>query len=440
MSRERIREEGADDERASWSSEPAFVFSMAAAAVGLGNLWRFPYMVGEHGGAAFILAYLICLMGIALPIMLMEVGAGRSAQGNTVATFRNVHRWSVPYGWVVVLLTTVITSYYLVITGWTLSYAVDALRFELSSFEQYREGFRGVWAFVIVTGLAAAVLLRGVRAIERMSRALMPVLVAVIVVLVAVAATTDGWSEALAFLTQADFSRWREGSLWTGALGQAFFTLAVGQGYLITYGSFIPRRTNVPRASLVVLCVETGIALLAGLMIFPFVFSQGLDPGEGTQLAFSTLPQVFDEVSGGHALAIAFFGLFFAAAFSSSLAGLKVLISAVHEELGLSHTRAVLLVAGLMLVLGLPSALSFSALDLRIAGEPFLDMVDRVGGTNVVITSGIVGAALFSWIVPRERIEQALGDHLLPWTGFIVHVGRVLPLVLLALVLWNVLG
>ncbi|WP_197030802.1 sodium-dependent transporter [Halomonas sp. BC04] len=356
--------------RGQWSSEPAFIFSMAAAAVGLGNLWRFPYMVGEHGGAAFILAYLLALVIICLPIMYLEVAAGRLAQGNTVHTYRQVNRFGAWYGWFVVGLTFLITSYYLVITGWTLGYALDALRNEVKVFDEFSSGYASLYYFFAILVLASLVLMRGLSAIERFSKFLMPVLLAVIIGLVIVASRMEGWAEARRFLLHADFSAWRNPDLWVMAFGQGFYTLAIGQGYLVTYGSYIPRKAHVPRACLVVGVTETCIALLAGWMIFPFVFTFGMDPGEGSQLAFSTLPRVFEHMAWGYPVALLFFSLFFLAAFSSSLAGLKVVISAVAEELRLSHGKAVLAVAGVLSLIGIPSALSFSPISLTIGDEP----------------------------------------------------------------------
>jgi len=413
--------------RGQWSSEPAFVFSMAAAAVGLGNLWRFPYMVGEYGGAAFIIAYLLALFIICMPIMILEVAAGRLAQGNTVHTFRQVNRFGPIYGWFVVGLTVLVTSYYLVITGWTLGYAIDASRDDLQTFSDFSQGYASVWFFLIIIVLASIFLIRGLGAIEKFSKILMPVLIAVIIGLVIVATQMDGWDEAKDFLLVADFSAWRSPEIWIMAFGQAFFTLALGQGYLVTYGSYIPRKAHVPRACLVVGITETCIALLAGWMIFPFVFTYGLDPGEGSQLAFTTLPRVFENMAWGVPVGIAFFGLFFMAAFSSSLAGLKVIVSAVAEEFRMTNTRAVLIVGGLMLALGLPSALSFTPMELTIADTPVLDWVDQMVGTRVVLFSGIFGAAFFCWYVKPMRLRHALGTDTRWWEWRIYIVGRWLP-------------
>ncbi|WP_404365506.1 sodium-dependent transporter [Marinobacter sp.] len=421
-----------EESRKEWSSEPAFVASMAAAAVGLGNLWRFPYIMGENGGGAFVVAYLVALIVVVMPIMILEVAAGRLSKGSTVGTYRQVGRFGVVYGWFVVLVTMAITSYYLVITGWTLGYAVDSVRGDVRVFDDFSAGFNSLWYFILVTLLAALVLARDVKAIETMSKVLMPVLLVVIIFLVYRASQTQGWGEAKDFFFRVDWSRLMDGSLWGFAFGQAFYTLAIGQGYLVTYGSFIPRKTHLPRACITVATVETSVALLAGWMIFPFVFSYGMEPGQGSALAFETLPLVFTDMPGGRWLAILFFGLFFAAAFSSSLAGLKVMIAAVAEEFRLRNTSAVILVSFVMLILGTASALSFTPLEWRIAGEPVLDAIDRVAGGDVIIFSGITGAALLCWFIPPQRIRTVLGTASRWWEWRMYLVGRYLPVLVLA--------
>ncbi len=296
----RKRHEFIEESRKQWSSEPAFVASMAAAAVGLGNLWRFPYMVGENGGGAFVVAYLLALIVVVLPIMILEVSAGRLSKGSTVQTYRQVNRFGVVYGWFVVLITMAITSYYLVITGWTLGYAVDAATDNLRVFGDFTAGYNSLWYFFAVTVLGAIILAKDVTAIELMSKILMPVLIIVMIGLVIFASRTPGWEQTKDFFFQVDWSRLADGKLWAFAFGQAFYTLAIGQGYLVTYGSFIPRQTHVPRACLIVAGTETSVALLAGWMIFPFVFSLGMEPAEGSQLAFVTMPRVFEDMVCGY--------------------------------------------------------------------------------------------------------------------------------------------
>lgn len=425
-----------EESRKQWSSEKAFVASMAAAAVGLGNLWRFPYIMGENGGGAFVIAYLIALLLVVMPIMILEVAAGRLSRGSTIETYRQVNRFGVVYGWFVVLVTTAITSYYLVITGWTLGYAVDAVRGDVRVFSEFSAGFNSLWYFLAVTILAGLVLARDISAIETLSKLLMPALVMVVIFLVHRASQTSGWQQAQDFFFQVDWTRMLDGKLWGFAFGQAFYTLAIGQGYLVTYGSFIPRKTHVPRACLTVAGIETSVALLAGWMIFPFVFSFGMQPDQGSALAFDTLPRVFENMPGGGLLSVLFFGLFFAAAFSSSLAGLKVLIAAVAEEFRLRNLTAVVLITLLMLLLGTASALSFTPLEWRIGGAPVLEAIDRLVGGDVIIFSGLVGAALLCWFIPPQRIRTVLGTGSRWWEWRIYLVGRYLPVLVL---LWVVI-
>ncbi|MBE03214.1 sodium-dependent transporter [Marinobacter lutaoensis] len=431
------RHEFIDESRKQWSSEPAFVASMAAAAVGLGNLWRFPYMVGENGGGAFVVAYLLALVVVVLPIMILEVAAGRLSKGSSVHTYRQVNRFGAVYGWFVVAITTAITSYYLVITGWTLGYAVDAATGNLRAFGDFTAGYNSLWYFVLVTALGAVILARDVTAIEWLSKLLMPVLIVVMIGLVFLASRTPGWEQTKVFFFRVDWSRLTDGTLWAFAFGQAFYSLAIGQGYLVTYGSFIPRQTHVPRACLIVAGTETSVALLAGWMIFPFVFSLGMAPAEGSQLAFVTLPRVFEGMAGGYWIGTLFFGLFFLAAFSSSLAGLKVMVAAVAEEFRLSNGQAVAIVTLVMLVLGTASALSFTPLEWRIAGEPVLDVIDRVAGGNVIIFSGVLGAALFCWFIPPGKIRTVLGTETRWWEWRMYLIGRYLPV---AMLLWVVVS
>lgn len=417
--------------RSQWSSEPAFIASMAAAAVGLGNLWRFPYIVGENGGGIFIVAYLFALFVVVLPIMMLEVAAGRLAHGNTVATFRQINRFGSYYGWFVVGITMAITSYYLVITGWTLGYSVDAFKGELKVFDEFTQGYNSFWYFLGVIVLAAIVLIRGIKAIELISKLMMPILLIVMIFLIITASKTSGWQQAQTFFFEFDLTKLTSGELWVFAFGQAFYTLAIGQGYLITYGSYIPRKTNLPRACIIVALFQTLIALMAAGMIFPFVFSQGLSPDEGSQLAFATMPKVFSDISNGAFIGIVFFTLFFAVAFTSSLAGLKVVISSFAEEFEFSNLKAVLLVMGLMLLFGTASALSFTPIDLQINGEPVLDVIDRIAGGNVIIFSGVVGAALFCWFIPAIKIHSVLGTKSHWWEWRIYLIGRFLPLFIL---------
>lgn len=415
------------DLRKKWSSERAFIFATAAAAVGLGNMWRFPYMAGEHGGGAFIIAYLISIVVLGLPIMLMEFGAGRTVEGSPVATFRKKHRRATIFGWIVVILTGIIMSYYFVITGWTLGYSVDSIIGQTSSFENFSAQYNSLWYFIIVTVLTALVLIGGLESIERNTKYLMPVLIVIIIAMSIFGLTMKGSGEALRFLFTPDYSAFSKPGIWIIAIGQAFYSLAIGQGYLITYGSHLSDKVNLPRSTAIIAGVETGVALLAGLMIFPIVFSYGLTPDEGSELAFNTMPVAFANMRFGGLIGTLFFTLFFLAALSSCIAGMKVVVTAIKEEFKINDKKAVF--AGMIPVflLGIFSALSFTPVKLTLAGRPFLEVVDLFAATQIVVISGVTGAAIIAWLIPLKSLVKATGVNRY-MVNYIIFIGRYLPI------------
>lgn len=425
--------------RALWSSERGFILSTAAAAVGLGNLWRFPYMAGENGGGAFVLAYVISVVLLGLPLMMLELGLGRRARGNTVAMFRYVHPRAAAFGWVVIGLTTIIMSYYLVITGWTLGYAVASLGGSLLPFAEFTDSYRSLWFFLLTSLITGGIVLKGVTGIEKSARILMPVLLAIVLALALFGLTLPGSGEAIRFLFSPDFSRLIQPRLWLFAVGQAFYSLAIGSGYLITYGSYMGNEVSLQRSSMAVTGMETAVALLAGLMVFPVVFTFGFDPGAGSELAFNTLPAVFGIMGGGVYLAPVFFLLFFAAALSSCVAGVKVIVAAVEEELKASYPRAVHLTTLGLILLGIPSALSFTPLSLSLAGRPFLEVMDMFGATQVLVASGLITGTLISWLIPRERLYQKLKMERpgICLACFVIWIGRYLPVGAIILLLYT---
>ncbi len=423
--------------RSTWSSERAFVIATIAAAVGLGNLWRFPYMAGENGGAAFILAYLAAVLILGVPLMVIELAAGRMERGGPVRTFRHVlGRTGTVIGWLVVVLTIIIMSYYLVITGWTLAYAVGSLTGPIKPFSDFLAGYDSLLYFLIVCVLTVWVVSKSINAIEVFAMILMPLLALIVLVLTLYSLTLEGAPEALSFLFQPDVRKFLSPTIWLFAFGQAFYSLAVGQGYLITYGSFLPEKINLLRSSLVVAGVETAFALIAGLMMFPIVFTIGADPAEGTRLAFEILPHSFDIIPFGEYLGAAFFLLFFLAAFSSCVAGMQVVKTAFKEELDVSNPIAALVSFSFIFPLGSLAALSFSPLDLTLLSRPFLEVLDMFAANQVVIISAIAGGALIGWLVPMDQLASSMGVESSRVTRWTVWVARYMavPIVVVALI------
>lgn len=425
--------EKAEQPYALWSSERAFVLSTAAAGVGLGNLWRFPTLVGENGGGAFLLAYAIAVVFVAIPFAALEIAIGRETHGSVIASFRRLGRVFLPVGVAVVLLTLAIDSYYFVVTGWTLGYAVDATIGAPPAFAEFSAGYASLWWLGVTGAIVAAILAFGLSGIERAAQLLMPVLLLALLGLAAYALQHGATHQALAFLFSPDVARMRDPAVWQSAFGQAFFSMTIGQGYLITYGSYLPLRVNVPRSVASVAAINSGVAILAGVAIFPLVFAAGLDPGAGSQLAFETLPRAFEQMGGEAILAPVFFWLLFLAALSSCLGGAKVVTAALREQgRGLSSVSAVLIGVAAIVVLGVPSALSYTVLDWTIGERKVLDAIDRTVGSTGTILAAIASSLILGWrFSPAQLCRQfGLRQRMATRLGWLI---RIIPILLTAL-------
>lgn len=426
--------------RVKWSSEKGFVLATAAAAVGLGNIWRFPYIAGENGGGAFVIAYIVSVLLLGIPLMVLEMSAGNVEHGSPVRTFRSLHKRAAGFGWFIVALTVVIMSYYLAITGWTLGFAVESYTGNIISFKEFTSGYASLIYFAAVAGLASMVVARGVKAIELLSKLLMPFLLLIVIFLALYSLNLEKAGEAISFLFRPEWNGFADMRMWVLAFGQAFYSLAVGQGYLITYGSFLPREVNLPRAAGAVASIETIIALLAGIIIFPIVFTFGMDPEQGTQLAFTTLPLVFESVPFGEGLAVLFFTLFFLAAISSCIAGMEVIKTAVKEEFGLSDKRATFYAFAPVVPLGYLSALSFTPVGFYVLERPFLEILDLFAANQIIVASGIIGGAIISWSFSKAELVDSLNIRWKGAASAAINVFRWLPaLAFLILVLSKIL-
>jgi NSS family neurotransmitter:Na+ symporter len=416
-----------------WTSKRAYILASVAGVVGLGNIWRFPYMAGENGGGTFVLAYAICILTIGIPLVVLEASAGNLVKRGPVGMFRRINpKWGPWVGWSLVVMLIAIMSYYLVVTGWTLGYAVDAIRADLRPFEEFTAGFASLWFFLAVAVLIFAVIRRGIRGLESMGKFLLPLLVVIVGGLAIYSQTLSGASQARDFYFSFDLERFMELTTWRMAAGQAFYSLAIGQGFLITYGSYIPKGVNIASSSAAVAGTNSVISITAGLVVFPIVFTFGIAPDTGSALSFAAFPMVFGEIAGGLFIGIAFYVLLFIAAFTSCVGGLASVLAPIRDEFHLSRDWAALAVVAIVTALGIPSALSFTSVGLTVGGKPFLDMIDQVTGSGVVLVAGIVGAALIAWRLPRKRLLAAINNHKQPaWLSTIsenwfILVGRYL--------------
>ena len=396
-------------EREQWSSTLGFILASVGSAVGIGNIWRFPYIVGANGGGAFLVPYLIAVFLFGLPLMVLELAIGRSTGTSVISAFRSIRQRFTAAGLVIVAVASLVLGYYLVITGWVLAYALSFAFNRPIEFDAFTGSYLPL-VFFLLSGLAVYVTVRsGVReGIERLSRYLIPALFAILLFLVVFSLTEPGAVEGIGFYLSPDFSRLTDPGVWIAAFGQAFFSLSVGMGVLLTFGSYLGKEALFRNAGIIAVA-DMLIAILAGLVIFPLVFTAGLDPAAGVNLAFITLPTVFTQIQYGMLLGALFFLMLFAAALTSAVSMLEVPTAALMDSYGYPRKRATLLVFAVIMLIGLPSALSYTALNLEVLGTPFLDLADYAFGTIGLIVAGLIVSVVGGWFMNRTRICAEIG-------------------------------
>ena len=414
-------------DRGTWRTRTGFILAAAGSAVGLGNIWGFPTQVGQGGGAAFVLIYLVCVAVICFPIMVGELSIGRRSQQSPVGSFASIRpgtRW-----WLVgalgVLTGAGILSFYSVIAGWTVAYVWFTLTGQVAGDQQtigefFADFTANAPATIALTfavlGVTAAILLGGVRSgIERVTKALMPGLMLLLLVLAARAATLPGAAEGLAYYLRPDLSRLLEPALYRAALGQAFFSLSLGMGAMITYGSYLGKREGIAGAAVWVVLLDTSIALLAGFIIFPSGFSiVGFDPSSsGPGLIFTVLPRLFATLPGGHLFGGAFFLLLTMAALTSTISLLEVPVSHFVDAREWSRRKAVLVVTLAVAALAVPSALGNGAVSF-LSSLPglnldFLSVMATVWNDFALPVGGLLTAVFVGWV---WRVDEALEELL----------------------------
>lgn len=406
-----------------WSSRTGFILAATGAAVGIGNIWRFPSVVGRNGGGAYLIPFLVAVFVFAVPLMILEINSGRRTRADIVATFRDVRPRFRILGWFVVAIVVLILSYYLVITGWILAFLGAAITGSDISLASFTATYAPVLSFIVSLLIVAAVLSLGVReGIERLTTVLMPLVFVILLGMAAFSVTLSGFSEGVAFFLTPDLSVLADPLIWSAAFGQAFFSLSAGMGILLTYGSYVGEEMDVPEAAVIIAVADVIVALLAGIVIFPIVFTFDLEPSLGTELAFSTLPAAFSLLPGGRIVAGAFFGLLFAAAITSAVSMMEVGVSTVRGATRFSRRRATILVSVLVFFLGMPSLLSYTPFQLHVWGTPFLDLLDDSVGTLGLPVTALIISITFGYFarhdetrVPRvERLATLSTRYLLP--------------------------
>ncbi len=409
-----------------WKSRWLFILAATGSAVGLGNIWKFPYITGENGGGAFVLVYLLCISIIGIPVMIAEVSLGRIGRQSPINTMKSLARseganpnWSI-IGWMGAIAGFLILSFYSVIAGWALSYTADMASgtFVNISTEESGEIFGGLlanplqltaWHTVFMV-LTLAIVARGVNAgLEKAIKILMPLLFILLFVLFGYALRSDGFLQGVDFMFSFDFSKLTTESIMI-ALGHAFFTLSLGLGAIMAYGAYMPANTSIAKTVMIVAFLDTAVAIMAGLAIFPIVFANGLEPSAGPGLLFQTLPIAFGQMSAGVIFGTLFFVLVSFAAFSSAISLAEPIVAWIVEKYNISRNKAALIIGFSAWLLGLATVFSFNIWsDVTLFDKTPFDLLDFLT-TNILLPLGGLFIAIFtSWKVSKSKMMNEVG-------------------------------
>ena len=439
-------------ERENFGNRFGVLVAMAGSAIGLGNLWRFPYLVGSYGGAAFIFVYIFCVFLLCLPIFMSEVIVGRRSRANAYGAFKKLApgtRWKW-LGAISVITPVIVVSYYSVVGGWSVEYFLKACTLEFTAGvsrtdmgSMFSSFITSVWSPIvghtIFLLLTAAIVISGVKSgIEKFGKIMMPLLFVLIIVIAARAATLPGAGEGFRYLFRPDFSK-IDASVCSAALGQAFFSLSLGVGTILTYGSYVSKKENICVSSTYTATADFLFALLASCAIMPAVFAFGLNPQEGPGLVFETLPFIFSNMPLGWLVAILFFLALIVAALTSSISLYEVGVAYLVEEKHYSRRGASILLFVVAWLLGILCSLSFGPLaDFRIFGQTVFNLFDKLSANVLMPAGGLLLVIFVGWVMKKSDVVDELtnGGTLktnVRMSGFIYFLIRyVCPLAVLA--------
>ena len=448
-------------ERGNFGSKLGVILASAGSAVGLGNIWRFPYETGNHGGAAFILIYLGCILLLGLPIMIAEFLIGRHSQANTARAYQMLApgtqwRWVGRMG---VLAGFLILGYYSVVAGWTLEYIFEAVSSSfagktpaefISSFQSFSSNpWRpALWLtlFLLATHF---IIVKGVeKGIEKSSKIMMPTLFIIILILVGCSVTLPGAGKGIEFLLKPDFSK-VDGNVFLGAMGQAFFSLSLGMGCLCTYASYFSKNTNLTRTAFSVGIIDTFIAVLAGFIIFPAAFSVGIQPDAGPSLIFITLPNVFQQAFSGipilaYIFSVMFYVLLALAALTSTISLHEVVTAYLHEEFNFTRGKAARLVTTGCILLGILCSLSLGVTkEFTIFGLGMFDLFDFVTAKLMLPLGGLLISIFTGWYLDKKLVWSEItnnGTLKVPTYKLIIFILKYVAPIAISVIFINELG
>jgi len=431
--------------RAKWGTKLGFILAASGSAVGLGNIWKFPYITGHYGGGAFVLVYLACILIVGLPIMIAELMIGHRSQKSAIGGFKALHQskfWVIA-GVIGVAAAFLILSFYSIVAGWSMAYILKAYEgFKgspeeiVAQFKNLKEDpFLSIMWHTIFMGLSIGIVIKGIqKGIEKWSKILMPGLVLILLGLSIYGIFfTSGGVKAIDFLFKPDFSKLTsEGVL--SALGHAFFTLSLGMGAMITYGSYLKKDINIPKAAITISILDTIIALFAGIAIFSIVFEYGGEVASGPGLIFETLPVLFKEI--GQFVSVPFFLLLTFAALTSAISLLEVVVSYFIDEKKWSRVKATLSIGGLIYIIGILSAVDKWKLPFMGKDQSFFDIFDFITTNYMLPVAGLLTSIFVAWII-NEKIRNEEFDasnnskFYLPWKYIIRYITPIAVMIII---------
>ena len=442
---------------AQWSSSFGFVLAAVGSAVGLGNIWKFPYMVGESGGSAFVIAYLFCIALVGFPILVAEWLIGRRGQKNPVNTFADVaasqgksRSWGI-VGASGILGGFLILSFYSVIGGWALNYITKIASGEFvgqdgdavgATFDAMlaSAGTLTIWhtVFMVLTAIIVGMGVTG--GIEKTAKVLMPLLGLILFIIVGYNVMNGGFGEAVAYLFAPDLSK-LTADVMLAALGHAFFTLSIGMGIMIAYGSYLGREVNLLKTARTVVILDTVIALAAGLAIFPIIFSNGLDPASGPGLIFVSLPIAFGSMGAGTIIGTLFFLLITFAAITSSISLLEPTVEFLEERTSMSRTVSTIVASIVIWLLGIAALLSFNLwADFTIMGNGIFDALDKLTSKFILPLTGLAAIIFLGWQMDQRSVQQELGLSNGTWTLWQIISKFVAPIAVVIVFVTTLMG
>ncbi len=427
-------------EKSQWSSHVSFIIATVGSAVGLGNIWRFPYIMGKNGGAIFLITYLLLIAFICIIPLLCELFIGKIYKKDTVSAFAKINPRFKWFGWLCIITVILIPCFYFVVGGWILNYIWIFLTNSIpGNFALYFSSFSSqitIPCFLSILFLLMTAIFpyRGVnKGIEKANNIMMPIFALMLIIMAIYAITLPGAKEGLTFMFKPDFSQFDSKMVLT-ALGQALFTLSIGMGAIITYGSYMKKDTNIIKSAYTLIFFDTLIAVIAGIMIFPIVFSFGVTPSAGATLVFISLPEMFAKLPFPSITGLIFFILLFFAAITSGISIMETAVASFINQFKISRQKATIILSIIIGTITIPSTLSFGLLsDFNLGGRNFFDFLDYTTSNILLPFNTLLICLISGWCI-KGLWKNEIGENLFGYS-FNILLKFIVPVILIYVIL-----